>query len=169
MGQISIPMSNKVGYSMYWNSMWDNKINYTRSLKEDIYLNRFILLVFEDCISSKIIKFYNKNYSTAILNKYNFHTRIPNKNEFNRYLTKINKITFYSSRLWILKYQKWIILYFYIYLPTFNRLKIKINLVEKNTTVSDNIYNLYNFYLKANFKLNFSFNFFKNQVKKNCF
>ena len=169
MGQISIPMSNKVGYSMYWNSMWDNKINYTRSLKEDIYLNRFILLVFEDCISSKIIKFYNKNYSTAILNKYNFHTRISNKNEFNRYLTKINKITFYSSRLWILKYQKWIILYFYIYLPTFNRLKIKINLVEKNTTVSDNIYNLYNFYLKANFKLNFSFNFFKNQVKKNCF
>ena len=62
MAQISIPMSNKVGYSMFWNSMWDNKINYTRSLKEDIYLNRFVNLVFEDNISANTLKFFNKKY-----------------------------------------------------------------------------------------------------------
>lgn len=169
MGQISIPMSNKVGYSMYWNSMWDNKINYSRSLKEDIYLNRFIILVFEDCISTKIIKFYNKSYSNLVLNKYNFHTKISNKKDFNNYLLKINKVTFYSSRLWILKYQKWIVLYFFIYLPVFNRLKIKNILYKDNFSNDKNLYNLYNFYVKANYKLNFSFNFFKNKVNKNCF
>lgn len=169
MGQISIPMSNKVGYSMYWNSMWDNKINYSRSLKEDIFLNKFILLVFEDCISSKVLKYFNKNYSESILYKYNFHLKMSNKLEFNKYLMKNNKIVFYSSKLWILKYQKWIILYFYIYIPFFNRLKIKANLTSKGIHSSKDIYNLYNLHLKADFKLNFSYKFYRSQIKKNCF
>jgi len=54
--QISIPISNKVGYSMYWNSMWDSKINFSRSLKEDIYLRQFIPLIFNDKVSTKILK-----------------------------------------------------------------------------------------------------------------
>ena len=61
MAQISIPMSNKVGYSMFWNSMWDSKINYAKSLKEDIYLNKFVPMIFNDSISTKILKTINFN------------------------------------------------------------------------------------------------------------
>ena len=38
---------NKTGYSMYWNSMWDDKLNYTRSFKEDVFIKIFFYLFIE--------------------------------------------------------------------------------------------------------------------------
>lgn len=175
MAQISIPMSNKVGYSMYWSSMWDNKINYSRSLKEDIYLNQFIPLIFNDKISNKILKTldFNKIDLKNSLMKYNIHIKSYNldKKNFYKYLKNINKVNFFKSKIWILKFQKWIIIYFFIYLPYFNKFKRKIykNVFIKKNFKYNNLNNFISLYKKANFKLKYSYKFFNNCFNKNYF
>lgn len=175
MAQISIPMSNKVGYSMFWGSMWDNKINYDRGLKEDIYLNQFVPLIFEDSISTKIFK--TVNFSTLDikrLNKlYSLHVKLDNlkKNDFYKYLLELNKVNFFKSKIWLLKYQKWVIIYFFIYLPTFNDLKNKpLSSSDINHSTNQNSINkLYSLYKITNIKLKYSYKFFSNNVDKNYF
>ena len=120
MGQISIPATNKSGYSMFWNSMWDDKINFARSLKEDIYLKQFVPLIFNDGISTKILKTvnYNKLDLEKISKQYKLHTKIKNlnKNDFYKYILDWNRLNFFNSKVWVLKYQKWVIIYFFMYL-----------------------------------------------------
>jgi len=163
MGRISTPILNKVGYSMFWNSMWDNKINYTRSLKEDIYLNRFVNLVFEDNISANTLKFFNKKYLNLNYSLYKIPSKVKTEKNLKNYFIKFGKVEFYTSRLWILKYQKWVILYLYIYLPLHNKLKIRKNLLFKDLDYNDDIFNLYNFYKKSNLKISLSFKLFQKQ------
>jgi hypothetical protein len=45
MGQISLPVLNRTGYTNFWASVWDNTSNYQQILKED-YLLRLILPIF---------------------------------------------------------------------------------------------------------------------------
>ena len=64
MGQISIPASNKSGYSMFWNSMWDSKHNYNVFLKQDIFIKSSLILFFSDYSSDKLfffLKFDSRN------------------------------------------------------------------------------------------------------------
>lgn len=79
MGRVSMPIMNKTGYSMYWNSMWDDKLNYSRSLKDNIFINDFIYLLFEGGYSSFFflnLKDYEKNLNFLRLKKkYSFHTK----------------------------------------------------------------------------------------------
>lgn len=174
MAQISIPMSNKVGYSMYWNSMWDDKINFNRSLKEDIYLNSFIPLIFDDNISTKILKSvdFNSINKNKIVSQYNLHLKVANlnKNDFFKYISDLNKVNFFKSRVWVLKYQKWVIIYFFIYLPNFNKLKkrfIYTEVFKKNSFNNSN--NLYNIHKKITLKLKYSYSFFYKSFNKSYF
>jgi len=175
MAQISIPMSNKVGYSMFWNSMWDDKINFARSLKEDIYLKKFVPLIFEDSISTKILKTvnFNKLDLDKISRNYKLHVKIRglNRNDFYKYILDLNKLTFFNSKVWILKYQKWVIIYFFMYLPTFNDLKNKFkkNLDFNYNCSLNNTNKLYSFYKIINVKLKYSYKFFNSNISKNHF
>lgn len=172
MAQISIPMSNKVGYSMFWNSMWDNKINFSRSLKEDIYLNIFIPLIFDDNISGKVIK--TRNFDSLVtsfnLQKYNLHLKSSNvnKSSFYKYISELNKLTFFNSKVWILKYQRWVIIYFFMYLPKYNTLKNNILKIKQKDKYA-NINKLFILYKTINLKLKYSFNFFDKHINKNYF
>ena len=163
MAQISIPVSNKVGYSMYWNSMWDSKINFSRSLKEDIYLRQFIPLIFNDKVSTKILKTIKyKNFLKVFRSdKYNLHLKIGglNRNDFYKYVKNLNHINMYSSKVWIFKYQKWVIIYFFIYLPKFNSFKKKI-LKKREKAKFNNVNNLFSLYKKITLKSKYSYNFF---------
>ena len=129
MGQTSIAMLNKTGYSMFWNSMWDNKITYNRFLKEDIYINNFFELIFNDNMSFNVfnIKKINiKNFSPIIQD-------INNHNNLHKYLNSFNKHEYFSSKTWILKYQKWVVLFYFIYMQ--KQLKIK---TLEDSVISDN-------------------------------
>jgi len=166
MGQMSIPALNKVGYSMYWNSMWDNKVSYTRSLKEDLYLNKYIDLLFDDKISAKILNANRKNkFNVRIIKKYIPHSREKylNNNLIN-YLKKNNKIIHLTSKLWVFKYQKWVVLFCFLYLPIFNNIKKKKIIVKKNYVYDSNPYNLLYIYKKASLKFKYSYNFFKKKA-----
>lgn len=169
MGQISIPMLNKVGYSMYWNSMWDNKVDFSRSLKEDIYLNKFVPLIFSDLISAKILKYSKSSIKKIDIDYYNIPTKNKTKHEIYLHLLRSNKLNLYSSKIWILKYQKWLIIFFFVYLPRYNRLKKKLFFSKKIEQYDNSVFNLFAIYKKANIKLNFSYSFYKNQVNKNYF
>lgn len=114
MGQISIPASNKSGYSMFWNSMWDSKHNYNVFLKQDIFIKSSLVLFFSDYSSDKLF-FFLKFDSRNRFKKYKISS-IKNKKKinFNTYYKFIRDVSnnnnVFFSKLWLLRYQSWIIL-----------------------------------------------------------
>lgn len=166
MGQSSIPMLNKVGYSMFWNSMWDNRVLYTKFIKEDLYFNDFFKLIFNDNLSINLF-----NLKKLKKNKYikkNLIQFIDNTNNIKlmKYLNSNNKINYTQSKLWILKYQKWIIFYQFIYLSKFDK-TFKNSIVDSFSFKSENSDIIKN-YLKINNKLNNHFSYFL-KINKNTF
>ena len=167
MGQMSIPMLNKVGYSMYWDSMWDNKVNYTRNLKDSIFLNKFMDLFLMDDISINIVD--KKLISKKILEKYDFPLYKFNKSVNNKILFKRNNHQKYTSKTWIFRYQKWIILYCFLYSSKYNILK-KVDIYKKKKVYyNNNLFYIYNIYSKSLINYNLSFSFYKNSNFKNIF
>ena len=114
MGQISIPASNKSGYSMFWNSMWDSKHNYNIFLKQDIFIKSSLILFFSDHSSDKLF-FFLKFDSRNKFKKYRINN-IKNKKKINfnlyyRFIKNINNNDdIFFSKLWLLRYQSWIVL-----------------------------------------------------------
>lgn len=113
MGQISIPILNKTGYSMFWSSMWDQKILYNRHLKEDILLENFFNCLFNDSFSVNLINFNQKSLKNY--KKYNYDLDLNSFVLYKSILNK-NKVNYIPSKLWILRYQKWVIFYQFIFL-----------------------------------------------------
>lgn len=113
MGQISIPAANKSGYSMFWNSMWDSKHNYNIFLKQDIFIKSSLILFFSDYSSDKLF-FFLKSDSRNKFKKYNINI-IRNKRKINfnlyyKFFRNVNNNDIFFSKLWLLRYQSWVIL-----------------------------------------------------------
>lgn len=166
MGQSGISMLNKVGHSMFWNSMWDNKIMYNRLLKEDLFLNKFFSLAFNDGLSANILNYKKKNLS--LFKRYS-HIIDNKKIVLYKYLKNINKVNYFSSKLWILRYQKWVVLYHFVYITNFNKKVKHIKRVESKRIYGNNFFYIYKCYAKINKKLKISYNLHKNQPKINFF
>lgn len=114
-----MPIMNKTGYSMYWNSMWDDKLNYTRSFKEDVFIKFFFYLFIEGGYTFLFrykIKDIN-DHLNFLKSKYNLHILKKKKEEdnFNLVVDYSNFSESYTSKIWLLKYQGWVIFYFFIY------------------------------------------------------
>jgi hypothetical protein len=113
MGQISIPAANKSGYSMFWNSMWDSKHNYSIFLKQDIFIKSSLILFLNDYSSDKLF-FFLKLKTRLNFNKYFIKNLFFNKNVsynfFYKYIRKVNNNDLFFSKIWLLRYQSWVIL-----------------------------------------------------------
>lgn len=113
MGQISIPASNKSGYSMFWNSMWDSKHNYNIFLKQDIFIKSSLILFFSDYSSDKLfffLKYNSRNkFKKYVLNNVKNKKKI-NFNSYYNFLRNTNNNDVFFSKLWLLRYQSWVIL-----------------------------------------------------------
>jgi len=153
MVQKNIPYINKSGYSMFWNSMWDNKNNYSKFLQKDYFIKSFINYFFSDFLQNQFV--FKTNFNKLDLNSiklnYNYNFLSNNKNYLNLFLNnKINNELHISKNL-LFKYQNWIILYFFV----FSRNNSYV--LKKNTKFyTNNVYfsnYLNNFYLNL-FKLN---------------
>ena len=160
MGQAGIPILNKVGYSMFWNSMWDNKVLYNRMLKEDIFLDKFFSLAFNDSLSSNTLILKNKNF--YFFKKYNQIPDLKKKNVY-KYMFNKSKSNYYSTKLWILKYQKWVILYHFLYILDFNRNRRNNKNFLYNKFINSNYFYLYKCYKKTNLLVSMSYKFKKKQ------
>lgn len=158
-----MPIMNKTGYSMYWNSMWDDKLNYTRSFKEDIFIKIFFYLFIEGGYTFLFrYKIDNvDNHLNYLRNKYNLHILKKKKEEknFNLLTNYSNFSESYTSKIWLLKYQNWVVFYFFIY--SFNSgifYKKKKNLKKKKSNIK--YFNILISYYYKFLKLDYNFRYF---------
>jgi len=161
MGRISSPCLNKAGYSMFWNSMWDNKHNFSNLVCEDDFLKVCIPLIFEDDFVSDLSLYLKKR---DIFKEKLDHYNVFSKNYKNISIYKSfknNKFYSFFSKLWILRYQGWVIIYIFVYMPIFNNfLKNKNEFFKFNQLY---YFIFFNYYFNLN-KLNFNNKYFNNQI-----
>jgi len=166
LGRISLPLLNRSGNFLFWNSVWDDKHNYSKNLKEDIFIKMCIPLIFRTRFSKKFISFLKKYHlkeSEIIQNDILNFTTVDYKNLCSFYSRKNKKIDIYFSKVWILKYQGWVIVYFFYYSSLFNKALTFTKLHGYFEFQYNSIF--YNYY--TNFiKLGFDFNSFKKSNKK---
>ena len=164
MGQPSSPLVNKLGTNLYWNTMWNDKLNYTKKLKEDIFINMFFFLIFKKITSQTNvlkIKYFqhllkNSNNFYKISTKFSFYKLLKNKISF----FKKNKAS-YMGKIWVLRFNTWLILLISYYVP---QLTIKL-LTNKNNSNKNKMFyqtskcvkliKLYNSYFYKNNKKKF--------------
>jgi hypothetical protein len=141
MVQKNIPYINKSGYSMFWNSMWDNKNNYSKFLQKDFFIKSFINYFLSDFLQNQFIfkSNLNKIDFVNIKNNYNLNFLDKNKNYINLYLNNNYNLDIYNSKIWLFKYQNWIIIYFFIFS------KINSYIFKKNIKFNKNNLYLYNY------------------------
>ena len=172
MGRVSMPIMNKTGYSMYWSSMWDEKLNYSRSLFDDIFLKEFTHLLFENSnfMIHTDLKMFKKKLKKLKI-KYGFpYKYVLKKNIIGnpigyRVKKKRHKYTKYFSKVWILKYQTWVVILFYAYnfrLSIFYRRKIRKSIMYRK------YYDLVKIYYYNMIKSKMNYHQHKNSFKE-CF
>lgn len=138
MGQISLPVLNRTGYSTFWQSVWDEKHNFNRSLKEDYLLRSIIPYFFFDRVSKQkqFLNFEVVN-SSLILKDLEYWTQFqePLKlySKITTYVWRKKKLPYYVLKIWILKFQTWLLIFFSMYSPIkfyslFTKRKKKYNL-----------------------------------------
>ena len=120
MGQISLPVLNRTGFSMFWQSVWDDQTNFKRSLMEDLFLKNIFPKIFLDRISSKqffVTPVTLHNCSALIAydewNSFNYRKNYDLEN-LSRLITHRPKIR-YPFKLWIIRFQNWVCFFFCIY------------------------------------------------------
>ena len=163
MVQKNIPYINKSGYSMFWNSMWDSKNNYSKFLQKDFFIKSFINYFFSDFLQNQFI--FKINFSKLDFNKiklkYDFNFLTVKKNYINSYLNNNINNDIHISKIWFFKYQNWVILYFFIFSKTNSYVFNKNFKLNKNNLYFYNYLNSYYFnLLKLNFNKKYSNSFF---------
>ncbi len=124
MGQSSLPILNKVGVSMRWDSSFDNLLNFKKTVLSDIFLKKFFDFVFEDKFVFIFYKFF-------------FSKNLKFKKLGDILKKKKKRIPIYSSKIWFLKYQSWVIISFYLYIPkVFLKKSLKLKKFKINNNFS---------------------------------
>jgi len=147
MVQKNMPYVNKSGYSMFWNSMWDSKNNYSKFLQTDFFIKSFINFFISDFLQNQFIyKFNINNIEFELLKKnYNLNFLENKKNYINTYLNNNFNPDIHISKIWLFRYHNWIIIYFFIFSKT-NSYILKKNIkFNKNNSYFYNYFN--NYYL----------------------
>ena len=122
MGQINLPVLNRTGYSSFWQSVWDDKHNFNRGMKEDLLIRKLIPYIFLDRISKKK-QFINFKFfkNSRHLNSLKFWTQIKSpKNVYPKlkaFMWKKSIVLFYILKICIIRFQTWIIFYLSLYTP----------------------------------------------------
>ncbi len=152
MGQSSIPILNRNGFSMFWLSSWDDLHSYSTNLNEDSFLRNFFYFMVNDKYSSNF--YFSKQKINFFSDKFNLNSnKIISTPYLSDFLFRSNKLPYYISKVRILKFQKWLIVYFYLY--NYDRKILNTKLVFNNLIKFQKKNNI--FFLKK--KVNFLFEF----------
>lgn len=114
MGQASIPTLNRSGYSMFWLSSWDNVHSFSSNINEDFLIREFFYFLVNDKYSAKFFKKNNLLLDFSKNQEYSI-SNISDKKTVDEFFFRFNKIPFYLSKIRILKFQKWVVIYFFLY------------------------------------------------------
>ena len=140
---MSNPSINRWGLNLFWYRFWYNDKTNALVINQDNLINKLILIYTHyGLLCNKNIFFNkywfivnNKNFSNQ--NDYNlkyfklieYKNKIINESKIYKMRNKVKNL--YFSKIWILRYQKWLIINFYCFQPLTNKLKKK-NLIKKN-------------------------------------
>jgi len=147
MVQKNTPYINKSGYSMFWNSMWDTKNSYSKFLQTDFFIKSYINFFFSDFLQNQFLLKLSINQKKLFLlrNDYNLNINELNEKKINDYLNITNNIDTYISKIWLFRYQNWLIIYFFIF-SKFNSYIFKKDLNLYNNVNNSYWYNYINNY-----------------------
>lgn len=176
---MSNPLINRWGLNLFWYRFWYTDKNNSLVVNQDNLINKLILIYTHfGLLHSKniflnkywFLSYKKKNILTTFNNniynlKYFRLIEYKNKilNEFKLYKIR-NKIkNLYFSKIWILRYQKWLIINFYSFQPISARMKKKIN--KTRNLESYTVIKQKNFTLLLRYK--FFLNYFLNAYLKN--
>jgi hypothetical protein len=126
MGQISYPILNRYGYSMYWDNMWDNLQYYNKFFRKSLFFNFVFFNIFNFYLSLNFF-FYTKNFYKNLdtcRNKYkNFYTRfnLESLKQINSNYGK-NLNNTYPGKVWIFSIEQWYIISVLLYNSIFMEL-----------------------------------------------
>ncbi len=119
LGQASIPVLNRTGYSMYWLSSWDDKHIYNGYFNEDMFVRSFIDNLFHRKISTHFIYFSKKTADykyKKFLERYKiFFKHSVNFKQTPKFLRRFYKIPYYWSKIRIIRFERWLVIYMHIF------------------------------------------------------
>lgn len=126
--------------------------SYSTNLNEDAFIRNFFYCMVNDKYSSNYF-YTNKKLNENLLKINTNFNKVLKKDDLSYFLFRFNKLPYYISKIRILKFQKWLVIYFYLY-----------NYSKKLFLNKSNFYNLLKFQKKNNFFLlkknsNFIFDF----------
>jgi hypothetical protein len=99
LGQASIPVLNRTGYSMYWLSSWDDLHSYSTYFNEDMFVRSLIDNLFHRKISTHFIYFKQKSekfkYDSFVERYRVFFKHSVNFKQVPKFLKRFYKIPYY--------------------------------------------------------------------------
>jgi hypothetical protein len=147
--------------------MWDDKIHYNRLLKEDIFLKSFFKYFIEDKPSVYLYtyKFYEKdeNLKEYLIEEYSIPLKIEKKKNLYGFLKSQSDIIFFLSKIWILRYQHWLIIFFFTYSNNTSKLTYIYDEDDESSFIGDD--SSYNYSVGFH-KLKFDNLYFSRNLKK---
>ena len=119
MGQINLPLLNRTGYSVFWQSCFDDKLNYRKVMHSSILSKNIVKFFFRDKLSRNFFFFKKKKIFNMF--KYNNEhlyelSNIKFKKIFNniellslynhkyKFLREVKSIPSYNTKLYFIKY-----------------------------------------------------------------
>jgi hypothetical protein len=141
---MSNPSINRWGLNLFWYRYWFNDKTNSLTVHQDNLFNKLILLYLHfGVLYSKNIylsKYWYINYNINYLNLLNdsnvkyfriieYKNKIVNETKIYKLRNKVKNL--YFSKIWILRYQRWLILNFYCFQP-YNSKKSKKKFFRKN-------------------------------------
>ncbi len=135
---MSSPTVNRWGLNLFWYKYWYNDKNKSLIIHQDNIFNKLILLfVHYGLLYPKnihISRYWYFNYKLKYNSLYNdlnlkyfrlveYKNRVVNEIKSYKLRNKLKNL--YFSKIWILRYQKWLIINFYCYQPTSSNINKK--------------------------------------------
>lgn len=160
MGQVTLPVLNRKGYSNVWENHWESKFAYSTQISEDIFFKNFFKIFLQNWLSSEE-NFFKKNLNKSNIadlkkKRYKKYFNIEKKNISNKEIldflknTKNKRFPHYVSKTFIVRYANWIILYMYVYIPRAWYIRLSSRITKRYTYRYT--YDLYKYQIN---KLNF--------------
>lgn len=135
---MSNPTINRWGLNLFWYRFWYTDKNSSFSFHQDNLIKQLILiyshyglLSFKNLFINKYWYFkYNINF-TLVQNEYNlkyyrfveYKNKIINETRISKLRKKLKNL--YYSKIWILRYQNWLLINFYCFQPLITKKKKK--------------------------------------------
>jgi hypothetical protein len=106
---------------MFWASLWDSKFSSSKLNKQDYLIRKYIKHIINEKISSRplfLTDFSFNKWKNKDFEKFNLKIfKDLNIRSFSKYIFRINKLPNYISKIRIIRFQRWLIIYLKIFTP----------------------------------------------------